>query len=186
MDSGNVAVYGDGREAPSVRWCQSVNGISVLLSSLTLVAMATMITLDVVLRYVFSAPLPASVEISQLMQPYVVLLPMAYTLAVGQHVKVTVLTVRLPPRLRSALEVFVYIIDAVFFACIAVYAWQEFYVSYSVDEIMLAAIRLPWWVGKFALPLGMLGLIFQALVHITMTVGRMRRGLAAQAVIGGA
>lgn len=186
MKSSEIAmVPAIARRRDAERWSRPTNMIAVLLSSLTLVAMAFMITIDVVLRYVFSAPLPASVEISQLMQPYVVLLPMAYTMARGAHVQVTLVTMRLPPRVRSYLDIVVHAIDLAFFAVIAVYGWHEFYASYEVNEIMLAAIRLPWWVGKFALPVGLVLICFQAMVHIVMTVDDIRRGVAPPITHGG-
>lgn len=135
--------------------------------------MAFMITIDVALRFLFNAPLPASVEISQLLQPYVVLMPMAYTLAISQHVHVGVVTNIMPPGLRAACEVFTYILDFILFAAIAWYGWHEFYDSYIVDEFMQAAIRLPWWVGKFALPAGMALIALQCLVQLGLTIGRI-------------
>ena len=75
---------------------QGTNAALVALSAVVLIAMAFMVTYDVLVRNIFNTPLPASVEISQLMAPYVVFLPFAYTLTVGAHVQVTLLTMRLP------------------------------------------------------------------------------------------
>lgn len=185
QSSGCAGAPAIGRRLNAERWSRPVNRIAVLLASLVLVAMALMITIDVILRYVFNAPLPASVEISQLMQPYAVLLPMAYTMARGAHVQVTLVTMRLPPRIRLVLDVLVYAIDLVFFAVVAVYGWHEFYSSYAVNEIMLAAIRLPWWVGKFALPFGFALICLQVVIHIAMTVEGIRRNVAPPIKLGG-
>lgn len=150
-----------------------LNDLAVTISSAALVIMAFMITADVILRFLFNAPLPASVEVSQLLQPYVVLLPMAYTLAVGQHVRVTIVTNLLPPAARGACEILTYVLDFILFSIVAYYGWTEFAHSLAIREVMFAAIELPWWVGKFALPAGMIVLTIQCLVQISLTVQRI-------------
>lgn len=146
------------------------NGVLVALSAVVLIAMAFMVTYDVLVRNIFNTPLPASVEISQLMAPYVVFLPFAYTLVVGAHVQVTLLTMRLPRRLFLGTEVLVYVLDFLFFSVLAYFSWREFLASWACDEIMLAAIKLPWWVGKFSMPLGMLFMALQCLLQLTKTI----------------
>lgn len=142
------------------------------LSGLALTAMAFMITADVILRYVFNAPLPASVEISQLLEPYIIFLPMAYTFALGRHVQVTVLTMQLSNATQRMLQVFVLLVDTLFFVLVTWFAWKEFYGSFMVNEIMLAAIRLPWWVGKFAMPLGMALVVVECLLQAACVIRR--------------
>lgn len=148
----------------------NINKVLVTIASVVLVAMAAMITYDVFLRFVFNSPLPASVEISQLMEPYVVFLPFAYTLAMKRHVRVTLLTIRLPLKARKVCELITYTLDMIFFALLCYYSWLEFASSYLANEFMLAAIILPWWVGKFSMPLGMLFIVIQCLIHLKSTV----------------
>ena len=73
----------------------------VAVASLALLSLTLMIVADTFFRYVFATPFPASVEISQLIQPYVVFLPLAYALATGSHVRVTLLTERMSGTLRK-------------------------------------------------------------------------------------
>lgn len=82
-----------------------VNWLAVLISSVVLTVMAFMTTFDVTLR-AFGRPFPASVEISQLMEAWVIFLPFAYTLAMDRHVKVTIITMRLPRAWRLASNLF--------------------------------------------------------------------------------
>jgi TRAP-type C4-dicarboxylate transport system permease small subunit len=149
---------------------RQTNFVLVAIAGTTLIAMAFMITYDVIVRFLFNAPLPASVEISTLMEPYVVFLPFAYTLARHAHVRVTIITMRLPERLSLSLDVLVYILDLLFFALLCYFSWLEFYKSFLAGEIMLAAIRLPWWSGKFAMPLGLFFICIQCLLHLDFTI----------------
>jgi len=149
---------------------RQTNFVLVAIAGTTLITMAFMITYDVIVRFLFNAPLPASVEISTLMEPYVVFLPFAYTLARHTHVRVTIITMRLPERLSLSLDILVYILDLLFFALLCYFSWLEFYKSFLAGEIMLAAIRLPWWSGKFAMPLGLFFICIQCLLHLDFTI----------------
>lgn len=149
---------------------QGTNAALVALSAVVLIAMAFMVTYDVLVRNIFNTPLPASVEISQLMAPYVVFLPFAYTLTVGAHVQVTLLTMRLPRSVFLGTEVLVYILDFLFFAVLTYFSYREFLASWACSEIMLAAIKLPWWLGKFSMPVGMFFMALQCLLQFTKTI----------------
>lgn len=150
------------------------NRLIVYIASIMLCAMAWMIMFDVAMRFLFNAPLPASVEISQLISPWVIFLPFAYTLAVGGHVQVTLVTMHLPERWRIVCEIFTYIVDLVFFAIICYYSWIEFAHSYNINEIMLAAIMLPWWSGKLAMPVGTFLIGLQCILHVLSTIRKIR------------
>lgn len=149
---------------------QRTNAVLVAISAVVLMSMAFMVTYDVFVRNILNSPLPASVEISQLMEPYVVFLPFAYTLAIGAHVRVTLLTIRLPKVLFLTSEVLVYLVDFLFFALLACFSWGEFMESWACNEIMLAAIKLPWWLGKFSMPLGMFFMALQCLLQLAQTI----------------
>jgi len=151
-----------------------LNRVLVYLASFMLCAMATMIVVDVTLRYFFNAPLAASVEISQLIEPWVVFLPFAYTLFVGGHVRVTLVTMRLPEKWRLGCDIFTYIVDFVFFALLCYFSWVEFAHSFAIGEIMLASIRLPWWSGKLAMPIGCFFIGVQCIFQILSTVKKIR------------
>jgi TRAP-type C4-dicarboxylate transport system permease small subunit len=141
-----------------------INKIMVFVASAMLIATAVMLTYDVCRRYAFNAPLPASVEISSLLQAWVIFLPFAFTLAMGQHVRVTVLTSRLSRRTQRQLMILAHLVTGVLCLFLSWFAWVEFKVSWDLNEIMMAPIIVYWWIGKFAAPLGMLLFSVQAFV----------------------
>lgn len=143
-----------------------IHRVFLAVSGVGLSAMVLMISLDVFLRYLFNAPLPASVEISQLIEPYVVFLPFAFALTIGAHVHVSLLTSRLRGRAKAFSEILTYISGACFFSAITYWSWLLFWESFSVNEQMLASIPLPWWVGKLAMPLGLVAMTFQCVYYI--------------------
>lgn len=150
------------------------NYYMVYIASILVCGMALMITIDVLLRYFLNAPLPASVEISQLVEPWVVFLPFAYTLTVGGHVQVTIVTMNLPEKWRKGCDIFAYIVSFIFFIILCSYSWIEFVHSYAIGEIMLAAVKLPWWAGKLAMPIGTLLIVIQCIFQILITVKKIK------------
>jgi TRAP-type C4-dicarboxylate transport system permease small subunit len=128
--------------------------VSVGAASLALLCLTLMIVADTFFRYVFSAPFPASVEISQLIQPYVVFLPLAYAMATGSHVRVTLLTERIGGKPKRWISCLAYLVGLLFFSIMAYMSGLNFWESFRINETMLAAIKLYWWIGKLAMPLG--------------------------------
>ena len=147
-----------------VKFFARINKIMVFIASTLVIATALMLTYDVCRRYMFNAPLPASVEISSLLQAWVIFLPFAYTLTVGQHVRVTILTAFLPANVQKALNIFANLVAGLVCLCLSWFAWVEFKKSWDLNEIMMAPIIVYWWIGKFAAPLGMLLFALQAFV----------------------
>ncbi len=144
----------------------------VVLSGAALIGMVLMITLDVFLRFVFNAPLPATLEMSQLFEPHVVFLPMAFALATGSHVRVSLITQHFRGRFRKVVEIFDFAVALVFFACFTYWGWLHFWASFKINEIMLASIKLYWWTGKLAMPLGLALITVECLYQMVLIVSR--------------
>jgi TRAP-type C4-dicarboxylate transport system permease small subunit len=151
-----------------------VNKIAVYVSSGVLTFIAFLIVADVSLRFILNAPIPASTEICKLLIPYIAFMAFAFTLSSGQHVRLTLLTGRLPVKLRAATEAFVYLFDFVFFALIFWFSGMEFWHSFEIGEMMSAAIKLPWWIGKFAMPVGTLLIAAQCILSFIDTLKQIK------------
>lgn len=141
-------------QRPIAKVLRALRFVSVGAASLFLLCLTLMIVADTFFRYVFSAPFPASVEISQLIQPYVVFLPLAYAMATASHVRVTLLTERIGGKLKLWISCFAYVVGLLFFSIMAYMSGLNFLESFRINETMLAAIKLYWWIGKLAMPLG--------------------------------
>ena len=144
----------------------------VAISGLALIGMVIMITLDVFLRFVFNAPLPATLEMSQLFEPHVVFLPMAFALATGSHVRVSLFTQHFRGRVKKYVEIFDFAIATIFFACFTYWGWLHFWASFQINEIMLASIKLYWWTGKLAMPLGLILIAVECLHQMVAIISR--------------
>lgn len=133
------------------------------VSGIALLTLTFMITADTFFRYVFSAPFPASVEISQLIQPFVIFPPFAYALATKTHVRVTMVTQHFRGKFRKLAELFPFVIGFIFFSILTYVSFLNFWESVSINESMLAAVNLYWWIGKLAMPLGLVMISIECL-----------------------
>jgi len=151
---------------------QKLRLVLVALSGTALISLVLMITLDVFLRFVFNAPLPASLEMSQLFEPHVVFLPMAFALATGSHVRVSLFTQHFRGRIRKWVEIFDFSIALIFFGLFFYWGWLHFWASFKINEIMLASIKLYWWTGKLAMPLGLCLITVECLYQMVLIFAR--------------
>jgi TRAP-type C4-dicarboxylate transport system permease small subunit len=133
-----------------------VDNVLNLLTGIALVILTFMIVYDVFSRFAFNAPLPATVEVSELLMAYIVFLTLGYTLSLGLHIRVTVLFEYIPKSAKVYFDLFAAVLGTCFCAMVTYYAWDFFMHSFEIREEMLAVIKLPWYVGKFAMPLGFL------------------------------
>lgn len=145
------------------------NGVLILLTS--------MIVIDVCLRFFLNKPLPASVESTELMMPYIVFCPLAYTLTKGGHVRISLFVDRMPPGARSVCQVVSVLIGFLLCGMLAYWGWLHFWESFVIREEMLAIIKLPWWVGKFAMPVGFFFMAVRYLFELFFTLIGKPRGL---------
>jgi TRAP-type C4-dicarboxylate transport system permease small subunit len=144
------------------------------LTGFVLVFMTLMIVVDVALRVLFNSPLPASAESVELMMPYIAFCALAYTLAIGAHVRISILVEKLPVKYRPYLEWLVSLVGLGFCALLTYVSWTFFWESFVINEEMLAIIKLPWWVGKFAMPLGFFVMTLRYLFNlVAVMAGRV-------------
>jgi TRAP-type mannitol/chloroaromatic compound transport system permease small subunit len=109
---------------------------------------------------------------SQLFEPHVVFLPMAFALATGSHVRVSLFTQHFRGRTRKWVEIFDFSIAMVFFGLFFYWGWLHFWASFKINEVMLASIKLYWWTGKLAMPLGLFLITIECLYQVIVIISR--------------
>ena len=134
---------------------QKTEKILTIISWVVALCVTMMIVIDIVLRFIFNHPLPASWEISEVSMPFIVFFPFAYTLSVDAHVRVSLLKDRVSPKTRIVFSMFTNVISFALCVMLTYWSWVRFLESYKMGEQILAAIPVPWWPGKLAMPIGM-------------------------------
>jgi TRAP-type C4-dicarboxylate transport system permease small subunit len=139
-----------------------LTGISWIVSILV----TFMFVIDIFMRFFFKKPLPASWEIAEVCMPLIIFLPFAYTLTIDSHVRVSLVKDRMPKKIRLGFETVSDSISFIICAMFTYWAWLYFWDSFKINEEMLAAIKIPWWIGKMAMPIGMGFFTFRYLMQI--------------------
>jgi TRAP-type C4-dicarboxylate transport system permease small subunit len=132
---------------------KQVEIVQVHCSWVITVLVTLMIVLDIALRFLFNKPLPASWEISEILMPYIVILAFAYTLSIDKHIRVSMITNFFPAKIQVGLRVFTNLLCFLMCSFITYFSCFWFWKSFSIREQILAAIPLPWWFGKFVVPI---------------------------------
>lgn len=112
---------GDGPVAALVkRACAAVESLCVRLAALALALMVVLMTADAFARYLLNAPIKGAMEINnEFLMPALVFFGISYVYRLGGHVRVNILSDRLPPAVQRALMIVFDTATALLFAALA-------------------------------------------------------------------
>ncbi|MCT4370059.1 TRAP transporter small permease subunit [Yangia mangrovi] len=137
--------------------CGTVAGVLIFAVMLLVVA-------NVVMRYAFNQPVAGTLELTESALPLIIFLSLAMTQMHGGHIKVVLLTQRLPVGLARAAKVLAMLAGCVLFAWAAYAGWVMAAKSFAIGELERGAIRFPIWPIKFAICFGLALLAIQYLL----------------------
>jgi TRAP-type C4-dicarboxylate transport system permease small subunit len=112
------------------------------------------VTLDVVLRYVFNASIPAGMEFTQVLLVLMVFFAFGQAQAGKVHVRVEFVIEKLSPRLRHFWEVVIHFLALAFFGFIFWQAIGFFLDSWKMGEYYGGAVRVPIYPARGAIVIG--------------------------------
>ena len=124
------------------------------ISSLCVLVLVIVTVIDFVTRSFFMWSLRGGIEISQQLMAYLVLFGLAYTLNKGDHVRVTMALILFPQNWRLGAEIFADVIGLFLCGILFWGALIQFWTSLVSWEWMPAAIPIPYWSAKLAMPIG--------------------------------
>lgn len=138
-------------------WTRRLGYFTFFVSGVLLMTISLMVTVDVFARYVFLSPISGIMEIERMMMSYVCFCAFAYAFVQRVHVRVTLVTDRLPSRARRINEIVADLIGIVGCAIITYGAWIYFLESLRIKEVMGsgADFWIPLWLGKLGFPIGL-------------------------------
>lgn len=122
-------------------WIQRLNRWVCYAGMLLIVPLMLLTTVDVISRAAWARPIPGIVELSSYALDVFILLGLAYTQQVKGHVRVSMLTSRMPPRAQIVLEIFVTFLSLFI---VVLLAWQGFVVGFeetAVSDMLRIAQR---------------------------------------------
>ncbi len=132
-----------------------------LIAALSTFATMVLVVLNIGGRYIFNKPLTGSLEFTESLLVLIIFMSLALTQYDGGHIRVTLLTRRLPTRVAHAADIFCMLAGAAFFFWCAYAAWRFAYQSYSIGEYEWGTVSFPLYPVKFVVFAGILMLAIQ-------------------------
>lgn len=109
------------------------------VAGITLLMMMFLVSADVTGRYVFTAPITGALEITEMLLVVSVFFSISYTETIGAHIRVRLLSSRLPDKWQNILNILGAVLGV--FTC-AFMIWKTF--TYAAE---LMAVHATPWVG---------------------------------------
>lgn len=135
------------------------------IALLFLAFMMLAITIDVVARAWMGRAVPGLFEMSELSMVMVVFMGLGLTLIDDAHIRVTMLTDRLPRRWSQLSTALAWLLAALTFAMLAWPSSMEAAYSFAIREFRWGSFQMPIWWAKIAVAAGLWFAALQALVH---------------------
>ena len=120
-------------------WVQRINLWVCYLGLLLILPLMLLTSADVIGRAAWARPIPGIVELSSYMLDVFILLGLAYTQQVKGHVRVSMLTSRLPQRAQQSLEIVVTLLSLFIMLLLA---WQGWVVGME-ETAVSDMLRIP-------------------------------------------
>ncbi|GIX15811.1 MAG: C4-dicarboxylate ABC transporter [Paracoccaceae bacterium] len=151
-----------------------------LFAGILVFAVMLLVVANVIMRFLFNAPIAGTLELTESALPLIVFLSLAFTQMRDGHIRVVVITRHLGPVWRRALAAAGLICGAALFAWAAHAGWLMSVKSLAIGELERGSIRFPLWPVKFAVFLGLALLAIQfAIDAIALAVAGGRGGSTA-------
>jgi len=142
-----------------------VLGVSQLICALAILGMGITVTYEIIARYFFDAPTTWAQEISIYFLLALALLGLAPTLAADEHIRIDLLTRKLPLAVQLWLRICALAAIAIYAGIAAVGGWGMMQQSLRFGRKSLTLLEVPVWIPQTLLPIGM------ALLALTAVVG---------------
>lgn len=132
-----------------------VNSSAFGAASIVVILMA-MVVADIFGRKVLNKPVPMSYEVGAFMLVFIVFMGLAYSQRQKSHIRVEILTLRTPPKLRAVMDLFAYTLGIAIYGLIFYETFKWSYHSYEIGEYVAGLVNIPKWPSQFAVTFGAL------------------------------
>jgi C4-dicarboxylate transporter DctQ subunit len=158
------------------RAVQAMTAFVTAVAGLFILLTALIVTYEVVMRALFNAPTEWVIEVSVYLIVVAGFLGLAVTYVEDKHIKVDLLTIKLPVKINKYLEIAVNLIALVFSLIFLVTSWDMVATSFALDRTAASNIRVPLFIPQAALPIGFGLLLLQIIRKILMDIRDLAAG----------
>lgn len=153
---------------------RQIDRIVLVVGAILLAAMMIQISLDVIAKLAFNAPIPLTgALVTEYYMVAVAFLPLAAGEYRQAHIAVDIVVLQMPPRVRGTIELLGMILSALIFSVLTVQAWQQSVAKLASSAfIMEQTTRVTVWPAFFFLPIGFGLMAALLLVRIVCRLAR--------------
>jgi TRAP-type C4-dicarboxylate transport system permease small subunit len=132
-----------------------------LVAAVSIFIMMILVVANILGRYLFNKPIAGAFEVTEALLVVIIMLALAVTQYQDAHIRVTIVTRRMPPYWAHIARIFSLALGAVFFAWCAYATWLFAAQSYSFNEQEWGTITFPLYPFKFVVFIGVVLLAIQ-------------------------
>lgn len=148
------------------RFIRLLEQIAMAFAVLCIVAIMVIVSSDAIARYALHAPLPWAFElVTYYLMVAAVYGAISATFTHGDHVSITFIQEKIPPRPRAIIGAICAILAAVVFAIICYGSWNSTVEAYVHKEFLPGYIVWPAWLSQLPVPLGCALVTLRLLCH---------------------
>ncbi len=148
---------------------------AVSLCAALILAIATIASYEVIARWVFDAPTIWSQEVAGYLLIACTFLGLAPTMHAGEHIRIDVLSKRIPPTAQAVLELLTSACIAAFSGVMAWGGYEMVMQSLKYGRRSLTLLAVPAWIPQLVVPVGGVVLLLVA-VHRAWQIARRLLG----------
>ena len=152
-----------------------ISWILAVAASIVLGAMMLLTVADVVLRWIFKAPIIGTTEITESMMACIAFFALAWCAAEKSHLKVDLVVDRFPDRVQGVIDT---VTTLAGLCLVALYAWRSFLEGMAVQELNLISslIKIPAYPFYYVIAAGCallcVVMAVQLTQHLSKAVGK--------------
>ncbi len=149
-----------------VKLADSLNRASGVVAGICILAIATFVTYEVVLRFVFNAPTEWVNEVSVYLGLISAFLGFAPALASGKHISVDLVISKLSPETNKVLKLLVSLLGLLFSIVFLITSLEMTLNAYRLNMLSVSTLRIPLFIPQMALPIGFALLSIQFVANL--------------------
>ena len=131
-----------------------------------ILCLTALITAAVIFRYLLNMPIVGSDELAGYMFVAITMLGLAFTFEKKSHIRIEILTIKLPSRLQKILRIIVGLLSIFALVWLIVTTFSLALDSYRLKSISLSGLDIPIAIPQFLLPLGLFILLLVILKYL--------------------
>jgi len=160
-----------------VRIIERITGSVGIMASFAIVPLVLATCYEVMARYLFAAPTIWAYEIGYTLTGSHFLLGMAYTLAVGAHIRIDIFSGRFAPHTRAVIDLAAYAVMLPLLVWLSYTLFQHLATGYlRAERSGQSAMNLPVWPFRIVFFTAFALLALQVLAEIVKTLRALRTG----------